>query len=124
MCTCLIAGKKAVLELRGELPIRLHLMLPCPQQAEKWPGYLRKAYEDILKQADSVHYVSEEYDMSCMSRRNDALVNASAYCICYLQREQGGTAYTVNRARRAGCTVIHLLTTEPEQLTIEMLDKQ
>ena len=112
-------AEKTVLALKKELPIRLHLMLPCPQQAERWPQHLRREYEDILKQADSVHYVSDEYDASCMHRRNDAMVERSAYCICYLQWERGGTAYTVKRARRAGCTVIHLLTVEPEQLTIE-----
>ncbi len=112
-------AEKVVLALREEIPIRLHLMLPCPQQAERWPQYLRREYEEILKLSDFVHYVSEEYDDTCMRRRNDAMVERSAYCICYLQRETGGTAYTVKRARRAGCTVIHLLTVEPEQMTLE-----
>lgn len=111
-------AEKIVLKLREELPIRLHLMLPCPQQAEQWPSYLRVQYDSILKQADSVWYAAEEYDASCMRRRNDAMVEASAYCICFLQRDRGGTAYTVKRARQAGCTVIHLLTVEPVQLTL------
>lgn len=111
-------AEQTVLALREELPIRLHLMLPCPQQAEKWPRHLQNIYEDILKSADSVHYISEAYDASCMLRRNDAMVEVSAYCICFLQKKQGGTVYTVNRARRMGRTVIHLMTVETEQMSL------
>ena len=111
-------AEKAVLELRQELPIHLHLILPCPEQHERWPAFLRKEYELILKQADSVRYISETYNETCMFRRNDAMVEASGYCICFLQRKRGGTAYTVNYAKKAGCTVIHLLTYEAEQMVL------
>lgn len=111
-------AENAVLELREELPIHLHLMLPCRNQHEKWSVKLQKEYDRILKLADSVQYISEEYTDTCMLRRNDAMVEASAYCICFLKQNRGGTAYTVNRAKRAGCTVIHLLTYEAEQLEI------
>ena len=110
---------ETVLELRQTLPVELHLILPCRDQAAKWPKSLRIRYDRILQAADSVTYIAEEYDERCMRRRNDALVDAAAYCICYLQRETGGTAYTVKRARRTGLEIIHLLTVEPEQMTLE-----
>ena len=111
-------AENAVLELREELPIHLHLMLPCKDQHEKWPAKQQKEYGRILELADSVRYISEEYTDTCMLCRNDAMVEAAEYCICFLKRKRGGTAYTVNRAKKAGCTVIQLLTYETEQLEI------
>ncbi|MBQ2667368.1 MAG: DUF1273 family protein [Clostridia bacterium] len=110
---------ETVLEMRKELPVELHLILPCRDQAAKWPGNLRQRYDRILRAADSVVYMADTYDETCMRRRNDALINAAAHCICYLQRETGGTAYTVRQARRAGLEIIHLLTTAPEQMMLE-----
>ena len=65
-----------------------------------------------------MRYITDVYDETCMRLRNDALVESAAYCICYMQRPMGGTAYTVRRARNAGLQVIHLLTMEPEQMTL------
>ena len=53
-------AENAVLELREELPIHLHLMLPCRNQHEKWSVKLQKEYDRILKLADSVQYISEK----------------------------------------------------------------
>ena len=114
-------AEEAVLELRESLPIHLHLILPCRDQDAKWPQSLRARFADILKAADSVEYIMDEYQDGCMRLRNDAMVEAAAYCICYMQRKSGGTAYTVNRARRAGLEIIHLLTTEPEQMTLNSI---
>jgi len=110
---------ETVLEMRKTLPIELHLILPCRDQAAKWPKNLQQRYDHILQAADNVEYTADVYDESCMRRRNDALVQACAYCICYLQRETGGTAYTVRRARRAGLEIIHLMTVAPEQMMLE-----
>ena len=111
-------AEEAVLEMRKSLPVQLHLILPCQDQDARWPQSLRLRFDGIKKAADTVQYITEAYDESCMRLRNDALVNAAAYCICYMQRERGGTVYTVKRARRAGLEIIHLLTTEPEQLRL------
>ena len=111
-------AEEAVLELRESLPIHLHLILPCRDQDARWPNSLRVRFANIKEAADTVQYITDVYDESCMHLRNDALVQASAYCICYMQRERGGTVYTVKRARHAGLEIIHLMTTEPEQLRL------
>lgn len=110
---------EAVLELRKTQPVRLHLILPCRDQCRGWPMKLRMRYDAILEAADSVRYLADTYTEGCMRLRNDALVEAAAYCICYLQRDKGGTAYTVKKARQAGLEIIHLLTTDPVQMTLE-----
>ena len=53
-------------------------------------------------------YVSREYTPDCMHRRNRHLVDHSGICICDLTRNSGGTAYTVDYARRKGLCVINI----------------
>ena len=113
-------AEEAVLDMRKMLPIRLHLLLPCRDHDAKWPQSLRARHEKIQNAADTVRYIAEAYDDTCMLRRNDALIQSAAYCVCFMTRTRGGTAYTVNRARRAGLEIIHLLTAAPEQLLLKI----
>ena len=41
-----------------------------------------------------------------MHKRNRHLVNSSSICLCYLNKQSGGTFYTVNYAYRKGLKVI------------------
>ena len=43
-----------------------------------------------------------------MQKRNRHLVDNSSACICYLTKSAGGTAYTVNYARRMGLRIINI----------------
>ena len=67
---------------------------------------LRKIIEEQIK-AGVVH-VSREYTSDCMHRRNRHLVDYSGTCISYLMRSSGGTAYTVDYARKKGLHVINI----------------
>ncbi len=53
-------------------------------------------------------YMAEHYTQDCMFRRNRHLIDHSSVCICYLTRSSGGTAYTVDYARRKGIFVKNL----------------
>lgn len=98
---------RVVLALRQRYPdVRLHLYLPCPEQADKWSDSDRKMYEVIKKAADAVTVCSPHYTRFCMHERNRQLVNASSVCICYLTKQTGGTAYTVRYATEKGLEVI------------------
>lgn len=100
----------AVLKLRRKFPgIRLILALPCKEQAKGWSVRDIKIYNQILKRADEVVYISEDYDQGCMYKRNRYLVDHSRWCMCYLKKPYGGTAYTVDYARKKGLKIIHLL---------------
>ena len=52
--------------------------------------------------------MSEAYTQGCMHRRNRHLVDHSSVCICYLTGSSGGTAYTVNYARKQGLEIINI----------------
>lgn len=100
----------AVLDLKEHFPqIRLSLFLPCQDQASLWREKQDiDLYDYILNQADSVSYACERYTKWCMFARNRMLVDHSAYCICYMTKPSGGTAYTVNYAQKKGLRVINL----------------
>ncbi len=100
---------KAVLELKAQYPeIKLILVLPCKDQTARWSEKDTAEYERIKSGADKVVYTSEHYYNGCMQKRNRHLVDHSSLCICYLTSDTGGTAYTVDYARKVGCRVINL----------------
>ena len=102
---------ETVLRLKKEYPhIRLVMVLPCPpeQQSLKWNTEQKKRYFKILEQADKVRILSPQYTSSCMLDRNRHLVNNSAYLICYLRENYGGTFYTVKYAEYQGLNIIRL----------------
>ena len=45
----------------------------------------------------------------CMHKRNRHLVDNSSVCVCYLNKENGGTAYTVDYAGKKGLEIINLV---------------
>lgn len=53
-------------------------------------------------------YISENYTNDCMHKRNRHLVDFSGYCIAYLNKNSGGTAYTVNYACQNDLEIVNL----------------
>lgn len=92
---------ETIIKLKERYPyIKLILVLPCISQTRGWLESDIKKYYNIKLQADKVVYISKEYTKDCMFRRNRHLVNYSSLCICYLNKTYGGTAYTVNYAKK------------------------
>jgi len=100
---------KTVLRLQQSYPeVKLILVLPCVSQADRWPVADKAIYQEIKNQANKVVYTSQEYTRDCMFKRNRHLVDYSSMCICYQTKDTGGTAYTVNYARKCGLRIINL----------------
>ena len=58
-----------VLEKRKKYPhIKLHLFLPCKDQADRWSENARCAYFMILDAADSVKYEVDVYTKGCSTQ--------------------------------------------------------
>lgn len=99
----------AVLKLKERYPdIRLILVLPCLSQAKSWSKEDVEIYESIKRQADKVVYTSQEYTRGCMHKRNRHLVDNSSACISFLTENKGGTAYTVDYAKKHGLSVVNV----------------
>ena len=104
----------SVLDLREQNPaIKLHCILPCKEQADKWSASSRDLYHSILDRADSIVYVSRVYHKNCMLERNRFLVDhAAALLAVYNGERRGGTAATMRYAQKRGreIVVIHPIT--------------
>ena len=89
--------------------IQLHFILPCETQADTWPEHWRERYFDALASADEVFYVQAKYSGDCMLRRNRALVAGARLVIAYFDdKPPGGTAFTVQHAKKEGVPVRNL----------------
>lgn len=100
-------AEKAVIRAREKhRDIKLILVLPCKNQDKYWTSDNKFLFEEIKSQSDKIVYTSECYTKDCMHRRNRHLVNFSGYCISYLKTDAGGTAYTVDYARKNGLEII------------------
>ncbi len=98
-----------ILHLKKTYPnIYLILVLPCKEQTRNWPDKDKKIYNQILSKADKVTYTSEHYYDGCMQKRNRHLIDNSGFCVCYLTKSTGGTAYTVDYAKKHGLRIINL----------------
>jgi len=89
--------------------LRLHCILPFEGQADEWSQPAQERYHSILRQADSIEYVSHEYYDGCMLDRNHRLVEAADLLMAvYNGERRGGTAATVRYARKLGRKTIIL----------------
>ena len=93
-----LLAAEAVLELRPALPgLRLLMILPCYGPDRAYSPADKARYRALLEQADLVRYTAHEYYRGCMLTRDRVMAQAAHYCICYLTRSTGGTAYTVRQ---------------------------
>ena len=106
-----------ILERRKKNPaLRLHCIRPHKGQADKWSDSAQDRYHSILKQSDSIEYVSHDYYDGCMIDRNHRLVEATGQLLAvYNGERRSGTAATVRYARKMGRKVIIL---DPISLTV------
>lgn len=91
-----------VLALREKNPaLKLYCILPCKDQPNEWSEESKKRYYSILKQANSVVYVSEKNQKNCMLKRNRYLAeHADCLLAVYNGEWRSGTAATVRYAQK------------------------
>ena len=98
-----------VIDLKKKYPlVRLIMVVPCPEQAEKWSYQDKSDYDRIIKAADKVRLLSDCYYKGCMLARNRHLVDNSLYVICYKRKNNGGTAYTVDYAKSKNKVIVEI----------------
>jgi len=99
---------QSVLNLRKKNPaLKLHCILPCKSQADKWPLPAQERYKMILSQADSIVYTSRTYHKDCMLERNRFMIEKAALLMAvYNGRQQSGTGAAVRYAQKLGRKII------------------
>lgn len=86
---------------------KFRCLLPHEGQADRWIDSAWERYFSILKQADSVDYVSRQYYDGCIIDRNHRLVESAGLLLAGFNGvRRSGTGATVNYAQRLGRKVI------------------
>ena len=106
-----------VLDLRIKNPtLKLHCILPHEGQDDKWSNSAQERYHFILRQNDSVEYISREYYDGCMMDRSHRLVESAGLLLAIYNGEQReSTAATMRYARKLGRRIMIL---DPASLKI------
>lgn len=95
---------RAVLALRAKNPaLKLHCIIPCEGQEDKWPAAIQEQYRSILRRADEVVCLQEKYSSDCMAKRNRYLVDHAAVLLAvYNGTRRSGTGMTLRYAQQQG----------------------
>lgn len=95
----LFAAEK-ILNLKKTYPdITLEAAVPHTDQAERWNRRQKEKYAKILKQCDQVTQIQDAYTPDCFGKRNQYMVDHSAYVLAVWNGKLSGTGKTVKRAR-------------------------
>lgn len=82
--------------------IKVILVYPFDGYTHYWTVEQQEHHKKLLPQYDKIVCASDTPGKSAYLARNRRLVDDSSCCICYLTRDDGGTAYTVRYARVNG----------------------
>lgn len=86
--------------------IKLICAIPCKNQAKYWSFEQKIRYKKLLKSADIVRYISDDYSPNCMLERNAYMINNSSLIIALYDGTGGGTAYTLKLAKEKQLNIV------------------
>lgn len=106
-----VAAQEVLLFRLSHHDVKMHLVLPCRDQASGWGNNQLEMYEYLLSRADTVEYVCDLYNPSCMRKRNARLAELCDIMIAYLGHTRSGASQTVRMATELGKRVYNLYPT-------------
>ena len=89
----------------------LHLIcaVPHPGFEKRRSEYETERYKNIIKNADYVTTISDNYYRACYQKRNIWMVDRSSLVIAVFNGTASGTKNTVDYARKIGVRVVNVL---------------
>lgn len=89
----------------------LHLIcaVPHPEFKKRRSQYEIERYENIIKNADYVTTISDNYYRACYQKRNVWMVDHSSLVIAVFNGTASGTKNTVDYARKVGVHIVNVL---------------
>ncbi len=89
----------------------LHLIcaVPHPGFEKRRSQYETERYKNIIKNADYVTTISDNYYRACYQKRNIWMVDRSSRVISVYNGKSGGTQNTINYAIKRGIEIIKLI---------------
>lgn len=104
-----LTSAEIVLKLKKKYDVKLVICVPFYGQERRYSLQDKERYKKILKTADEVVILSDEYYKGCLLRRNDYMIERADCLIAYLKKDFGGTAYTVKKFRaKKGEDIIYI----------------
>ena len=101
-----IAAKTLIRLRQQEFPqIKVILVCPFDGFTSCWSVDQQRTYDDLLPCYDKVVIGTEKPCKEAYLSRDRHLVDWSSYCVCYLTKGSGGTAYTVDYAKKRGLQI-------------------
>lgn len=88
----------------------LHLIAAIPFRGfeDRWSSDWKRAYQELLEQADLVKYICPGYDAGAYQRRNEWIVDHSSRVIAVFNGDPSGTKNTIEYANRKSKQVVLL----------------
>lgn len=102
------AAQQLLLFRMSHPDVRLNLVLPCRDQADKWGRAQADMYDYLLSQASTVEYVSDLYTRGCMQKRNMRLAELCDVMVAYVGHSRSGASQTARMATELGKRVYNL----------------
>lgn len=102
-----IWAAEIVLRLRKKDPeIKLICASPFDGFEKSWGTDWQKRYAKVMAEADLIRFICPAYSKACFQIRNEWMVDHSARVIAVFNGEKGGTANTINYAKKHNVTVV------------------
>lgn len=89
---------KILEQLKVKNDIKIIACVPCKNQSERYSKEQKAEYDKMLKNADEVIVLSDNYTPYCMMKRNKYMVDNSSVLIVYYRQKAGGTLNTLKYA--------------------------
>lgn len=103
-----LAACECLLKIRQSYDIEIIACIPAPEQPDKFPKREKERYFELLKQCDGKNISCEHMTNYCFFERNRYMVDHCDVLIAYLHEDRGGTAYTVNYAKKQGKEILYV----------------
>ncbi len=103
-----LAAAECVISLKKNYDVKLIACVPCEGQSDSYSGHDKIRYKRILDNSDEQILLSSHYFNGCMQARDRFMVDNSNVLVYFLRKDEGGTFYTVNYARKKELKIIGL----------------
>lgn len=96
-------------KLKEKYPfIKLIACIPCLSQSCKFTQAQKEEYDRMLSVADEKIVLGQEYTPTCMQKRNKFMVDNASVVLAYMYKNYGGTANTVNYAKKNNVPIYYV----------------
>ena len=100
-----LAALECLVNLRKKYRFVIEACVPFHGQENTFPPAAKEKYRDLIAWCDVVRILYPEYRDGCYLARDRFMVDRADILYAYCVRERGGTAYTVNYAKKKGVEV-------------------